>query len=364
MKITIPSHLSDDDLVAEVKSLAQREQDATARLVAHVAELDARRLRLAAGFSSLFTYCCEVLRLSEAEAYNRIEAARAATRFSIILDMLGERSLNLTTVRLVAAHLTADNHQGLLTAASGKSRRQVEELLVRYFPRPDVAPAVRKLPVATPMSAPAATANASATSAPSEGIPLRPQAAPPPRTRPAVVAPLAPDRHEIRFTARAETCAKLRLAQELLRHSAPTGDVAEVFDRALTVLLEDLARKKFAATTQPRASRASAPGSRHIPAKVQRAVWLRDDGRCAFVANGSRRCNERAFIQFHHLDPYGVGGEPVMENIELRCRSHNRYEAELFYGRELVLERVRQRRQKAATGRDETAGRWAGAPPG
>jgi hypothetical protein len=118
--------------------------------------------------------------------------------------------------------------------------------------------------------------------------------------------------------------------------------MAEIIDRALTVLLEDLARKKFAATDRPRASRGTAPGSRDLPAKVQRVVSLRDGGRCAFVGKGGRRCNERAFIEFHHLDPYGVGGEPTVENIELRCRAHNAYDADLFYGRStrLVLERV------------------------
>ena len=134
MKIDIPSHLSDDALVAEVTSLAGREREATAHLIAHLAELDARRLYLGAGFSSLFTYCTEVLRLSEAEAYNRIEAARAARRFPIVLDRLAEGSLNLTTVRLLASHLTDENHLELLAAASGKSRREVEELLARYSP--------------------------------------------------------------------------------------------------------------------------------------------------------------------------------------------------------------------------------------
>jgi hypothetical protein len=340
MKITIPSHLSDDDLVAEVKSLTMREQEATARLIAHLAELDARRLHLAAGFSSLFTYCTEVLGLSEAEAYNRIEAARTARRFPVILDMLGEGILNLTTVRLLARHLTAENHEALLTEAARKSRRQVEELLAGHCPQPDVAPSVRKLPATTPTLSPATPA----ASVPATNV-LSADASPPiaaAPTRPPTVSPRAPDRYEVRFTASAETCEKLRLAQDLLRHAIPSGDMAQIIDRALTVLLEDLARKKFAATTRPRTSRGTALGSRDIPAKVQRAAWLRDGGRCAFVGKGGRRCNERAFIEFHHLDPYGVGGEPTVENIDLRCRAHNAYEAELFYGRstQLVLERV------------------------
>jgi hypothetical protein len=30
--------------------------------------------------------------------------------------------------------------------------------------------------------------------------------------------------------------------------------------------------------------------------------------------------------------PYAVGGKPTVDNIQLRCRAHNRYEATLFFG--------------------------------
>jgi hypothetical protein len=241
-------------------------------------------------------------------------------------------------VRLLASHLTSENHLELLAAASGKSRREVEVLRARYFPQPDVTSSVRKLPAPRPVLAqPIAASTASVSmmladssvTAPGAQVPSIPM----PGTRHPVVVPLAPDRYQIRFTASAETCEKLRLAQDMLRHAVPTGDTAEIIDRALTALLEALARKKFAKTERPRASRGVAPGSRHIAAKVARAVWIRNGGRSAFVSKGGRRCNARAFVEFHHLDPYGVGGEATVDTMELRCRAHNNYEAELFYGR-------------------------------
>jgi hypothetical protein len=153
-----------------------------------------------------------------------------------------------------------------------------------------------------------------------------------------IVRPLAPDRYEIRFTATAQTCEKLRIAKDLLCHAVPGGDVAQVVDRALTVLLEELARRKFAATPRPRPSGASASvagpaASRHIPAAVKRTVWLRDGGRCAFVGKAARRREARGFLEFHHVRPYAVGGAATTDNIQIRCRAHNAYEADLFYGR-------------------------------
>src|SRR3970282_2280619 len=93
------AQLSDHELLAQVKRLAQCERQATADLVAHLAELDRRRLYLGEGFSSLFSYCMQVLHLSEHETYLRIEAARAARRFPVIFEMLGNGDLSLTSVK-------------------------------------------------------------------------------------------------------------------------------------------------------------------------------------------------------------------------------------------------------------------------
>ncbi|MGH2372676.1 MAG: HNH endonuclease, partial [bacterium] len=333
------ARLSDHELVARVKQLVTREREVTVTLIAHLAELDARRLYLAEGYSSLFVYCTQVLHLSEHAAYRRITAARAVRKFPVILEGLSEGSVNLTTVVLLAAHLTTENHRDLLDAARDRTRRQVEELIARLRPQPDVPASVRRLPNARPASAPPAAQDAAADSTPTndaqevaslERMTLAP--APPP-ARPAVVAPLAPQRYKIQFTANSETYEKLRRAQDLLRHQIPDGDVGQIIDRALTALLDDLARKKLAATDRPRESRGTAQGARHIPATVKREVWRRDGGRCAFVGSNGRRCTERGFLEFHHVVPHAAGGEPTVDNIQLRCRAHNGHEAERYFGR-------------------------------
>lgn len=288
-----PAHLTDEQLLGAVKRLAARERDSTSDLVAHLVEFEARRLYLGAGFTSLYEYCRAVLHLSEDRACNRIAAARAAREYPAILEMLADGSLNLSTLRLLTPHL-AEDHADLLAAAAFRSRNEIRELIARRAPRPDVPTAVRRLPG-----------------------PL--------------VEPLAADRYLIKFTVGAATVARLRQAQDLLRHAVPSGDAGEIFDRALTVLLEDLAKKRFAATKRPRASRGTDPASRDVPAAVKRAVWMRDGGQCSFAGNGGHRCEARGFLEFHHLSPYMAGGTPSYENIALRCRAHNQYEAERFF---------------------------------
>ena len=260
-------------------------------------------------------------------------------RFPIILEMLEDGSVSLTSVGLLAAHLTHKNHREVLNAARHKSKRQVEELLARLHPQPPVPSSVRKLPTPNHIKASPSAQDDLEPSFESTGQgqdvatqDLSSLALMSPRGRPATIVPLAPERYKVQFTASAETYKKLRLAQDLLRHQIPDGDPAAIFDRALTALLEELAKKKVAATNRPRGSRDHVPGSRHIPAEVKRSVWLRDGGRCTFVGRTGRRCADQGFLEFHYVTPYATGGLPTADNIQLRCRAHNGYEAELDSG--------------------------------
>ncbi|MGH9160190.1 MAG: hypothetical protein ACRD2X_09420 [Vicinamibacteraceae bacterium] len=315
-------HLSDQDLLREVTCLAACERDATGRLIASLAVLDARRLYLAEGFSSLFEYCVTTLRLSEHAAYDRIMAARAARRFPVIVERLADGSITLTAVRLLAPHLTDANHDVLLAEARHCRKRDVEHIIARLHPHPDVPASVRKLP--TPSAALPAAPTTVASAAPNKpqapATPARepprvatPQAAstvpPAPPARPSVVAPIAPARYKVSFTVGAETYAKLRQVQDLLRHVVPDGDPAVIYDRALTALLtqllktKDPGRMRPAASTPPQQHGGASSRSRRIPAAVQRTVWERDGGQCTFVSRSGRRCAARSWLEFHHVVP-------------------------------------------------------------
>jgi hypothetical protein len=403
------------------------ERAATADLVQALSEIDARELYLREGCASLFTYCTERLHLSEHAAYRRIEAARLARRSPLVLERLREGALTLTAASLLAPHLTEANCREVLDAARHKSKRVVEELVAELRPQPDVPTSIRRLP-APPSAPPVAEAStvagpdrqhgplldscggasnertALSTSSRDSSVPIAlgercsatgivrgaggvlgsPElgleadggrhAAPtfgivslPPRR--AEVRPLSPARYSLHLTMSAETHRKLRRAQELLRHVLPTGDPAEILDRALDLLVAQLERRTHA-ELRPKGARKrraphvggrpesevptgagagpSTPGdsdgpmagspsrkhngrrrSRHIPAAVRRAVWERDGGQCTFVGTGGR-CAERAFLEFHHRVPFADGGATDVDNLTLHCRAHNSYEDTRF----------------------------------
>ena len=357
------ARLSDLDLLARVTALSRDSRAVTVDLLAHLGELERRKLHRGQGCGKLFAYCTEILRFSEAAAWNRIKAARAARVFPVVLDMLADGRLNLTTIRLLAPYLTPDNHAALLREASGLSRRAAEKIVARLNPQADVRSSVRKLPAranavspgggegaeslddgktgagtiggeapSVPGDATAAGSNAPASAPerrePSDGAPS--SDAPP--TRRGAVVPLRPSRYKLEVILGEEEHDDLRWLQDAMRREIADGDPAAIVSRALKALRAEVEKQRFRATRRPHASQPPAPGSRHIAAEVQRQVWARDGGRCAFMARNGRRCSETSYLEYHHADPYVIGGEPTAENISLRCRAHNEYESDLVFG--------------------------------
>lgn len=334
--------LSDHDLLDATTRIAADERQTTAELLVLLAELDTRKLYLGEGYSSLFTYCTQRLHLSESAAYSRITAARAARRFPILFARLAQGDVTLTTVSLLAAHLTADNHEGLLDAARHAGRRDVERLVASLQAQPDIPASVRRVPGGVPCDRDSSTKamqaavliglHATASPTPAQASPVPPPAAPTRTAVRQVVAPLAVDRYLLRVTIKAETHAKLGRARDLLRHAIPNGEPAAILDRALTVLVDQLERRKAGRVSRPSCTgpRAMGERGRHVPAAVRREVWSRDHGRCAFVGPHGR-CGETGFLEYHHVVPFAEGGATGTANLELRCRSHNAYEATVHF---------------------------------
>ena len=375
----------DDELLERLGALVQGARRTEADLLAHIGEVDRRRLYARAAAPSMFVYCTDVLHLSESEAYLRIAATRAARRHPQLLVMLGDGRLHLSAIAKLAPHLTPENCDALLHRATHASKRRIEELVAEIAPRPDVPSLLRRLPerdvrrpapdqwpstqpavtpqpegvaaagirlrdgaelrpdgVAAPVSARAAAEalEPALSLAPSRVDPLEPSRA---ATRP-VMEPLAPSRYKVQFTATADLRDKLERLQALLLAELPDADLAAVIDRAVTQTLQRLEARRYARTRSPRAAAAGAapasatsgrqipPAGRHIPAAVRRAVFQRDGGRCHYRDDAGRRCPERHRLEYHHVHPFAMGGGHTADNVRLMCRTHNLYLAEHDFG--------------------------------
>jgi hypothetical protein len=375
--------ISDDELLRRLADLIRDSRRVESELVAHIAEVDERRLYAREASSSMFAYCTEVLHLSEAEAYLRIRTARASREHPMLLEMLADGRLHLSGIAKLAPHLTRENAEVLLKRAVHKSKGQIEEMIAELVPSPDAPAVMRKLPATRGHARPTqGTSEAGAValddSRDERGLSLMQHelvssvelgldavATPEPETRlekavisgsklrpngvgaspapspaaPAVVQPLSPGRYRVQFTASAELHHKLERLRELMRTKVPDGDLAAIIDAAVTEKLERLEARRFATTKSPRKGLSdtdTTPSSRQIPAAVRRAVYERDGRQCRFLDGQGRRCTERHRLQFHHGHPFALGGDHSPQNIGLLCRMHNQCLAELDYGKQAM----------------------------
>jgi hypothetical protein len=366
--------VSDEDLQDELRRLLVVGARTEARIVAHLAEVDARKLHLAMGASSLFDYCLTRLELSNNEAFHRITAARLARRFPVIFGMLERRELHLTAVCLLRDHLTPDNHAELLAAATHKTKSQIEQLLARKFPGAAVPERLRKVQALFPLSG---------------------------------------EQYQLQLTLSREAKEKLERARDLMSHANPSADLAVVIERALGVLLEQLEYRRFAQpkslsgmakagragepvsgmakagravepvsgmakagravepvsgmakagrAVEPVSATASAPSgaaalgsaaetARHRRAlrrAVVREVVARDGRQCTFIGSDGQRCAARSHLQFHHDKPWALKGADTFDNVRLLCRAHNLLVTERELGKEVLAAKVAARRGESA----------------
>jgi len=344
--------LGDDELLAALTSLVRRDNELLAELLAHLAELDQRRLYLDLGFPSLHAYCTSALGMCESTAGRRITAARVCRKFPDVLARVAKGALHLSAVCSMSPHLDWNNAPELIEICSNQSRRKVDEILAARFPRADVREKVR-------------------------------------------LDPLSVGKYGLHFTIDAEALEELERVRALARHRLPGGELSELFKLAMRTLRMDLEKQRFAigkkkrvrsataaAATPPevdavetivaqhppaegpqrpaegpqrpaeKAQKPTAEGQESIArrpsAEVAREVYARDEGQCTFVAQDGRRCGAREFVEFDHIQPRALDGEPTAANLRLRCRAHNQLYARQCYGDHHMATAVARARRRTA----------------
>ena len=379
-------HLAKPVLHRDSLVFHRNESSAMAMAIAHVGEIDARRSFRDEGYPSMLAFCEHVYELSEPAALKRIRVARLAREYPALFEALASRKLSLSCVILLSPHLTALNATELIAAASHTPKSELGQLIAKWFPKQDVPAKLEAVAGPPPMLGDelspgrvgdaGATGNAApipgAAGAAGEDTPSpgaaglglddqlsaqtvgtaaddqlcsRANESASPRPR---LSPLSADRFALQLTVNRCTYDKLRYAQELLSHQLPSGDLVEVFDRALDALIVRLEKRKFAATSRPRrGNRRTTQSPRHVPAHVKREVWVRDGGRCTFVSESGHRCCARELLEFDHIEEVARGGKATVAGMRLRCRVHNQYTAEQTFGAEFMMAK-REEAQRAS----------------
>lgn len=142
------------------------------------------------------------------------------------------------------------------------------------------------------------------------------------------VRQIAPEWLEVRLVVDAEFAALLEEAKVLLGSASR----AKTLKRALA---KAIAQKKRALTlpaactsvsVPPKTQAKSAIRSRYIPRKLLRAAWARSRGQCEYEGTAGR-CPSKHQLQVDHRIPLAAGGITEDKNLRILCAQHNLAEA-------------------------------------
>ena len=394
--------LSLEELSRGAEKLVSLQRRNDAALIAHLVEISRRKGHLELGFSSLFEYCQECLRLGDGGAvWRRTQVAGVARRFPRLLEDLDRGRVNLSVLAILAAHLSEENIDELLEEVEGKTTREVKEIVAGISPKPEVKSGVRRKPVRRRGDESREVEGESvATSPPPEEEEEEEEKAEEdardatertPETEQQLrgtVEVARPEVYNFRFSAGTEFREKLERLGEVLGIADAAGNMPEVLEQAIDLALEkkdpkrklERRRKREAAarrraspaaggtgkagvrgetsspppeevtTERERAGGGSRGRSRYVTSAFRERAFERAGYQCEFRGATGVRCTARTWLEVDHIEPFGKGGSLGEENLRVLCRAHNVLAAEREFGAEFMRGKIEGR--KAALVKD------------
>ena len=306
--------ISDTDLVHALKSLVSSEREVLCEVVNYLREVDARRLYLELGYSSLFVFVTKGLGYSGGAGYRRIQAARCMAETPEALEKLRTGEISLCAL-VELSKVSQDKRAEVMLQSVGKSKEAVRQIVAKEVSSPS-----RPREKVVVSAAPLTPLFEAAPKAESRGEELY-----------TVTLTLTADEYRLlqevqaicseRVKSRAvvrslKLYRRLRSPHELRRKRAQEKVT-------FTVKVEDPA-------SLPPASPPPATVTRHIPSEVRDQVLMRDEGRCTFVGKEGHRCAEAAHVHLDHIRPFSIGGGHSEENLQVLCPTHNNFVYERF----------------------------------
>jgi hypothetical protein len=312
-------------------------------------EVYKRRLYMEAGFSSTLQYCVQKFGMTEHSAYKRIQLAKVATKFPVVLEALKERKLSLTTASLIAPKLRENIYREQILQCLGKSKEEVKRIIVSWEPKSDVTESIRHYKV------PAITENRAAQENTAQGEILNQfqsscssqhteftDSSSDTKHKTSEVVPLSSERTCLRFSIDMKIEEKLKRATEV----CGVNGLEELLDLALEALLEkkdprrreERREKKIASSSRKdhrtqKDELVKLSATKHpIPIRVKDRLLRQSGYQCTYVSPDGHRCAERRKLEVEHVRPRAKGGTNTPTNLTILCRAHNLYRGAQQFG--------------------------------
>jgi beta-galactosidase beta subunit len=365
---------TDSELISELKDLVAKERKLQVQILHYLRIIENRKIYLALGFPSLFAFLIEEIGYSEATTYRRIQAMRLIQDMPEVEEKLEKGTLSLSVASQFQGFLKKENHKrkltqkpklspqekkDLLIKVEGTSVKKCEQKLIEINPEL-VIPKEKTKPITQEKTLVQFTVNKELMRKIERLKHLTSHQNPEGKYEilmeklvENVLNKLDPNRSEQRrnksgkenspTTQKAPSPGPVRNKQENSVHWTEANCALASPKRASIKWGERLQDSRpnrpnqSVPSPQPlspweREKTSTLKVNRYIPSKLRDQIWVRDQGRCQFKNSKTKKiCGSKDFLEIDHKYPFGLGGEHQEDNLQLRCKAHNQYQAQLVF---------------------------------
>lgn len=270
-------------------------------------DIDDKRLFIDWGYSSLFDYCRQALKLSESQSYNFVAVSRRCLEVPALQQAIQSEQINLSRAKRILPVIDVGNAAQWIEKAATMDQRQLEREVAAENP------VVAERPSLKPSSATRFILHTGI----SEEIQADVEKAMEILSRGSKVS--LEEAVGLAFKILLDKIDPLR---KLVRNQKVKAgaDLATSDERALAP--KEAAIQQAAPT--PASPRHSST-QRYIPAHLKREIYHRDGNQCRHLNPNKTRCTQRAFLEIHHVVPLADGGKTTLDNLITVCSGHHSY---------------------------------------
>jgi hypothetical protein len=317
---------SNEALLQETLNLAEQERLTTLQLIECLEEVESRMLYTELGFSSLWYFCTDYLKMSEGAAQRRIKAMRLSKNTPKVKEAIASGKLSLSNAAKLQTFLIQEKKSG-----KPVTEQQKLETLEKVF-------------------------DLSQNECDKTLYGLSPQFE---ASQKEILRPISPDQNILTIVLDSDAIESLTELKCRLSHQIPNASYKDLIRFLIEEKLKQV-RKKAGLDPEPKASPASDPRPKSesqtkvtaaaavdsqasvtrfrkaIPMPIRKALAQRSGGRCEYLAPDGKRCNSMQFLEIDHILSYALGGSNDLKNLRHYCRAHNLLHAREIFGTEYM----------------------------
>jgi|GEM_PF-596775 len=290
--------------------LAEKYLQCERELLLVLQDISAKKLFIDWGYSSLYDYCRQALKLSEAQAYNFVAVSRQCLKIPALQKAIQSEQINLSRAKRILPVLDVENAAQWIEKAATMDQRQLEREVAAENP------VLIERPSLKPSSATRFTLHTGV----SEEIHTDIENALEILSRSSKTS--LEDAVGLAFKVLLDKIAPLRkTARQRKRKESASLAVTSTAAEAKS---QGAAANEIAVQESPPVpSPSPVSNKRYIPAEMKRRIYRRDGGQCRHLNPDGQRCSQRSFLDIHHIHPLSEGGATTLDNLVTVCSGHH-----------------------------------------